>query len=385
MKQPRRLVAATATVVLIVGLPVTMLAVFGLPIHHAPAWSRIEHGLTHRVPAASYYHLIEAIPWLVWLWLVAGFFAQAAQILYGRAPKRVRFLGLSQDLAAKVMLLAGGAPNLAARQREAILRGAVEHPRNLTLDERSEFLRAQRRQGVIPNRLRSHGILPKELLPVSYQTDPDAIWWLDTGLRYAAAHGCEVAIHRAKLGATVAVWHDEAAELPAPWERVQAVTTYSFLQRVPNVARIVAPAATHDQHFADRLVPVGCDELGNVILGHGRSEDDDLFRRFDPEVMAQWLALVPWLDNLYVVTLGTWATGKAAPAHIHVATQEELLPLLPTDKHIVVLTDQPRDPCGPLARPNVQWIGPSVQQLGNLEWMPMQARHRIDICEVENG
>jgi len=122
-----------------------------------------------------------------------------------------------------------------------------------------------------------------------------------------------------------------------------------------SVACEIAPAGKYDTHQLDTLVPLGLDSGRSLVIAP--SLTPQIVSRFALDEIAQWLALVPWLSHLWIVTVGSWAKNAIAPAHQHCEDQEDLLLHFPrTTRHIIALSDTPIMPTGPLQ--GIQWIGP---------------------------
>jgi hypothetical protein len=158
------------------------------------------------------------------------------------------------------------------------------------------------------------------------------------------------------------------------------------------IARQIAASVDVDTVIGDRLIPIGEDETGAVVWTFEGNVDSSA-STYDLAEIARWLAMVPWLASLYIVTCGDWAKNVLAPAHKHVATQRDLLSIInDVTKTIIVLSETPRMPTSRLERQNIVWVGQEWGVIANSEcvtFTPNSARQksglRLMINESEGG
>jgi len=356
-------------------VPILLYRYLGSPF--APALVR--HPFGH-LPPSAYLDLLKLVPYLIWAYLTVGLLAQAAQVAFGLVPRRVPIIGLSQDIARKVFLLVASAQtDPAVASRESILRGAVPAPLNHSLPERERALVGLRTTGRTPNDLLRHRRLPDSAIPPHYRRDPTRLWWADSVVRYLAAANPSRSfeVTQAKVAADVLVWvRGDKLVIPPPLSFLENVSTCVACTRTTDVAREIASTSAFETTALAPLVPLGLDDSGVLVLAPHLGEQ--VVDPFPLEVIAQYLALVPWLDQLWIATLGPWTRGAVAPAHQHCDDQDELIQRLPTtDRHVVVLADQPAYPLGPLQ--GLHWVGPTFDQSWRLvrsDAMKSEVRHK---------
>ena len=377
--------------------PVALVVLLGNPIPaHIPPWSHIAHALQVHIPASVWPHVVAYILWVVWLWLLIGVLVRVAQTAFRLTPRRIPFLGMPASIADQIISLTGAAvlsPETEAR--EVILRGAVHTPRNHTLDERAKVYKHDR-TGVKPSSdLLHYGKLPPELIPDRYREQPDAVWWLDTAIRHLASHFASQGrycptIQRSKVSDSVSAWVASDEEPPDPWQSLAGIDGYWTLHRSNSTARRISHCVSVETMAMSRLIPIGEDETGAVVWTREGRELQGLERKYSLTAQAQWLGLVPWIDTLMVVTVGSWARSQAAPAHTHLDTQADLVPILAQmelddDKRVVIaLADEPVLPVGALgADDNLIWVGPAWKPNDTaLEFLPARMNGNLAIREI---
>ena len=316
--------------------------------------------------------------WLVWLWLTLGFIAHITQQALHVRPRKVPFLGLSQDIAAQILAsISRGADtnDPVAKTRETRLWGVVPTPRDLTLNERAATFSAERK-GARPERnLRRYRPLSNDMLPTQYRNDPSQLWWIDTAVRQLVVHFTEQGLpppHIEAIGVsdTVTVITASDLEPPDPWQKLGKLW---MLTISGSTARKIAFAARVATDMPAQLIPVSMD--GETVYWTPRgvrvADTGDSLPLRD---IARWLALAPWLPDIRIITVGTWAALKAVPAHEHYASQVELCQAIsnePNHRIMIVLSDEPRLSTGPFVRDDLIWIGK--------EWLPEQnILHAVD-------
>ena len=394
----KRIVTITISAFFFLAIPIVLVSALGNPIPATiPPWSHIQHALASHIPPHVWVHIVAYLLWIIYLWLVVGIVFSFTQHILRLRPVRVPFLGIPQDIAAQVIRLASAAtlpPQ--AHTRESILRGAVPFPRNLTLVERSQLYEAER-HAIRPERELLHqGKVSSAVLPRRYTSDPTAVWWLDTALRHLAkyyqeAGRCPPVIRRASISDAVSLRVDSTDKPPPPWTDVAGIDGFWTLRRSTMIARQIAASVDVDTIIGDRLIPIGEDETGAVVWTFDGNVDSAA-STYDLAEIARWLAMVPWLASLYIVTCGDWAKNVLAPAHKHVATQRDLLSIInDVTKTIIVLSETPRMPTSRLERQNIIWIGQEWGVIANSEcvtFTPNSARQsglRLMINEREDG
>lgn len=325
--------------------------------------------ITH-IPPGIWPHVMAYGLWLVWLWLALGFAVHIIQRLLHIRPRRVPFLGISQDIAAQILASVSSqvSSDPVAKTRETRLWGVVPAPRDLTLDERAAVFTAER-GGIRPGRdLRKYRALSGDALPVQYRNDPAQLWWVDTAIRHLTSYFADKAAPPVRIDAigvsdTVTVITDCTYEPPEPWQRVGKLW---MLAVSGSTARRVARAARVEADILPQLIPTSIDGETVYWTPRGVQAEDT----GDPLSLcdtARWLALVPWLPDIRIITVGAWAETEVAPAHEHYGSQAALWDAIrgvPNHRTIIILADEPRLPTGPFVRDDIIWIG--------AEWNPAQ-------------
>ncbi len=369
-------------IAILIGLPVVLVSTVGNPIPASiPSWHHISVVLAHQIPSKTWIHIMSYLGWIVWVYLIIGLIIQIIQYAFHLIPRSVPFFGLSQAVAQQVIDLSfRAATPVEARQREAVLRGAVTYPRNHTLVERSMVYSAQRHADKVPSPLLHQAKLSDDLIPVSYRNNPTAAWWLDSGIRQLASYYSEQnrscpLITRVKTSDALTLWVDSSDIPPEPWQTIGGLDGMWSVDRSPQAARMFARFVSFDTSAMARLIPTGIDETGGVAWSWEATDPLALPTMFGLTETMQWLALVPWLDQLHLVTLGAWANAHFAPAHIHTDNQHELVEHISSlDKEITVIvaTDEPLVSTSSLGNdPRVVWLGPTIQDIeANVRWLP---------------
>ena len=311
IKMIKRNYAPLLLIAILIGLPVVLISTVGNPIPASfPSWHHISVVLAHQIPSKTWIHIMSYLGWIVWVYLIIGLIIQIIQYAFHLIPRSVPFFGLSQGVAQQVIDLSfRAATPVEARQREAVLRGAVTYPRNHTLVERSIVYSAQRHANKVPSPLLHQAKLSDDLIPVSYRNNPTAAWWLDSGIRQLASYYSEQnrscpLITRVKTSDALTLWVDSSDIPPEPWQTIGGLDGMWSVDRSPQAARMFARFVSFDTSAMARLIPTGIDETGGVAWSWEATDPLALPTMFGLTETMQWLALVPWLDQLHLVTLG---------------------------------------------------------------------------------
>ncbi len=365
--------SAIALLFFFFGVPVFAFALVGNPIpSHIPSVAKMEHALLTHIPPAIWPHVMSYGLWLVWLWLILGFIVHGVQQVLHIRPRRVPFLGVSQDIAAQILTTISSQPTSdpVAKTREARLWGVVPAPRDLTLDERAAAFYAERSNGRTARNLRRYRALPSDSLPAQYRNDPSQLWWIDTAVRDLVGSFTKRSlppVHIEAIGVsdTVTVITDSYLEPPEPWQKLGKLW---MLNVSGSTARKIATAARVVTDVPAQLIPSSID--GETVYWSPRgiraADTDDPIPLRD---VARWLALVPWLPDIRIITVGAWAEMEAVPAHEHYASQVALRQAIHGElnhRMMIVLSDEPCLPTGPFVRDDLIWLGQEWEPKRNI-------------------
>ena len=179
------LVATASLVAAVVGLPVLLYLVAGVPIpHQAPSPGQITHALSSRDNGQLFLSALLVIAWAGWAVFTISVVVEAAAVIRGRAAIRLPGCALSQQLAgalvaaAAVLIVATPAPpnGLASRDTAALLPLLTGNPIIVTANADPTFPAHGHPNGVAPHSAHRAPSVGAEPLPSYTVQRRDTLW-----------------------------------------------------------------------------------------------------------------------------------------------------------------------------------------------------------------
>ena len=179
------LLATISLVAAVVGLPVLLYVVTGVPIpHHAPSPGQITHALSSRDNGQLFLSALLVIAWAGWAVFTLSVVVEAAAVIRGRAAIRLPGCSFSQQLAsalvaaAVVLIVATPAPpnGVASRDTAALLPLLTGNPVIVTANADPTFPAHGHPNGVAPHNAHRAPSVGAETLPSCTVQRRDTLW-----------------------------------------------------------------------------------------------------------------------------------------------------------------------------------------------------------------